>query len=213
MKRLTSKNAGRLLLIIGGVLLLVGLGLGWYQRHQSKQVVSQASSAQPAPDSTKPTPAQVDNYTVAPDLPRYITISKINIKARVMALGVTKDNQIDAPGNVHDAGWYNKSSKPGNPGAMLIDGHVSSWEANGVFHDLSKLRPGDTVQIEKGDKSSISYRVVKSQTYDADKVDMNEVLAPVNGVKNGLNLITCAGKVIKGTNQFDKRVVVFTEQI
>ena len=59
----------------------------------------------------------------------------------------------------------------------------------------------------------LAYKVIKTQTYDADNVDMAAVLAPVNPGTKALNLITCAGNVIKGTNQFDKRVVVYAQQI
>jgi hypothetical protein len=38
---------------------------------------------------------------------------------------------------------------------------------------------------------------------------MAAVLRPVAGSSQGLNLITCAGSVKPGTNEFDKRQVVF----
>jgi hypothetical protein len=41
---------------------------------------------------------------------------------------------------------------------------------------------------------------------------MAEAMAPVVSGKQGLNLITCTGDVIPGTNHFNERIVVFTEQ-
>jgi hypothetical protein len=64
-----------------------------------------------------------------------------------------------------------------------------------------------------GDDSKINYKVTKSQTYSFANVDMNAVLSPVTSNTNGLNLITCTGDVIPGTNEFSQRVVVFAEQI
>jgi hypothetical protein len=38
---------------------------------------------------------------------------------------------------------------------------------------------------------------------------MSALLSPINAGKPGLNLITCTGDVIKGTNDFTERIVVF----
>jgi hypothetical protein len=96
---------------------------------------------------------------------------------------------------------------------MLIDGHVSSWTSHGIFYGLKTLVAGDTIQIERGDGAILAYKVVKSQTYTTSKVDMAAALTPINPRKPGLNLITCTGNVMAGTNEFNQRVVVFAEQV
>jgi sortase (surface protein transpeptidase) len=169
-------------------------------------------AAADVPSTVKPTPAAIYNYVVAPDLPRYITIPKIGVHARVLQIGVKTDGSLDTPHNVYDAAWYTGSAKPGQAGASLIDGHVSSWTAHGVFYSLNKLTSGDVIQIERGDGSIITYKVIKTQTYDADNVDMQQAITPVTPGKPGLNLITCAGKVKSGTSEFNKRLVIFAEQ-
>jgi LPXTG-site transpeptidase (sortase) family protein len=163
-----------------------------------------------SPSAKRPSPATVTSYTVPPDNPRYITIPSIGIgQTRVISLG-TKNNQISTPDNIYDTGWYNTSAKPGQDGAMFIFGHVSSWEANGIFYDLKKLKAGDQVIIQRGDGKSYTYIVNKSKVYPVDQVDMNKVLKPIDSNKPGLNLMTCTGQVIKGTNNFSERLVVFT---
>jgi len=204
--------APRLLLGLSVVLMVIGLGLAFHQQRQNAQAVKKAIAAGIAPSTVKPPQKQVDNYVVAPDMPRYLTIPKLSVKARVQAVGLTKDGQIGSPANVYDTAWYNGSSKPGQPGVALIDGHVSSWTTKGVFYGIGTLTPGDSIQIERGDGTVFNYSVVKTQTYDASNVDMTALLNPIDPSKSGLNLITCAGDVIKGTNDFDKRVVVFATQ-
>ena len=199
------------------LVLLSGIYASWLQ-HKNNQTGYDAPEAtgtpsEPAPSTEKPKDNAFENYQVPPDSPRYIFIPKISVRAMVKSVGVTANNQIESPGNVFDVGWFNKSAKPGQPGAVVMDGHISSWEANGVFHQLKDLEQGDTMTVERGDGTTFTYKVVESQTYDADKVDMVAALAPVNPDKPGLNLISCTGKVIKGTNDFDKRLVVFAEQI
>ena len=216
-KKLASRRFAnylpRLLLALSAVLMIIGLGLAFHQQQVNVQTVKQATASGLAPSTVKPAPSQMDTYTVAPDLPRYLIIPKLTVKARVGAVGLTKAGAIGSPTNVYDTDWYNGSSKPGQPGVTLIDGHVSSWTTHGVFYSLDKLQAGDAIQIERGDGALLNYSVVKTQTYDADNIDMSAVLSPVDPTKSGLNLITCAGDVIKGTNEFNERIVIFASQV
>lgn len=183
----------------------------------SKKVDSQPAAStgasDAAPSVTPPNPKSVRNYFVAPDLAKYIKIPKLGVSARVLQLGIKNSGELAAPTNVFDTGWYTGSAKPGQAGATLIDGHVSSWTTHGVFYGIKNLSAGDAIQIVKGDNSVLTYRVVKTQVYDADKVDMQAAVTPVTQNKSGLNLITCGGHVKKGTNDFDQRLIVFSELV
>jgi sortase (surface protein transpeptidase) len=98
---------------------------------------------------------------------------------------------------------------------MLISGHsghVPGLSAYGIFYELKTLIAGDTIQVERGNGTIFSYKVVKSKVYKSTNVDMAAALKPINPNKPGLNLISCTGDVIAGTNQLDERVVVFAEQ-
>lgn len=181
-------------------------------RQANNQAIHQALASPAAPQTIKPTPSAFNSYQVPALDPRYISIPKINVKAIVTAAGLTSNGAIGTPNNVFNTAWYNRSSKPGQPGAVLIDGHVSSWTTNGVFYNLRMLSVGDSIQIERGDGTIITYTVAKVQTYTAEAINMAKILAPIDPAKPGLNLITCAGDVIKGTNEFDKRIVVYSTQ-
>ncbi len=182
---------------------------------QVSALSKQASSGQnsPVPATAKPSSQTLSQYTVAPDLPRYLKISKLGVDARVRQVGLNQDGSLAAPSNVYDAAWYTASARPGQAGATLIDGHVSSWTTRGVFYGLSKLVAGDTVQIVRGDGTVLNYKVIKTVIYPADKVDMQAAMTPVTAGKSGLNLITCSGQVQKGTSQYKQRLIVFTEQL
>lgn len=166
-----------------------------------------------APATNAPSQSDIDGYAVAPTRPRIVTIPKIGVKARIVPEGVAKDGSLAAPANVYDTGWYTSSSLPGQAGAMLLDGHVSSWTTNGVFYNLKKLVAGDTISVERGDGKVLQYQVVKTQSYDAAAVDMQAAVTPVVPGKPGLNLITCTGKVKPGTSEFSQRLIVFTKQV
>jgi sortase (surface protein transpeptidase) len=126
---------------------------------------------------------------------------------------VSKTGALETPANVYDTAWFNQSALPGQPGAMLIDGHVSSWTTHGVFYGLKTLVAGDTIEVQRGDGTDFMYKVVRTQVYSAFSVDMKAALAPIVAGRSGLNLITCTGEVIPGTNEFNQRVMVFAEQI
>lgn len=196
------------LLAIGSIILVV--------RHDATAPKPPPDALQSisAPVSTAPSASAVADYTVPPTAPRYITIPAIGVgRTRVVKLGLKKNDAIDAPGNIYDTGWYDGSAKPGQAGAMFIYGHVSSWTANGVFYNLKDLKPGDRVFITRGDNKKFIYQVVSTKIYDYQHVDMNQVLSSVDSSKPGLNLMTCTGKVIPGTSEFNERLTVFTSLV
>lgn len=197
------------LLVAGVVLFICGLYLLTGFNKSTPQNVPTSTLV---PETAKPSTNDIDDHRVAADLPRTISIPSGSITARVFAVGTDQLNRIASPTNVYDVGWFNQSSKPGQPGVMVMNGHVSSSSTPGVFFNLKNLKAGDKIYVEQGDGSLHSFSVKENTTYDFDKVDMLKVLRPITANKLGLNLITCAGKVINGGNEFDKRVVVFAEQ-
>ena len=161
------------------------------------------------PSETRPSsPA---SYRVAPGLPRVITIAKLGVEARVLRTGVSASNEIKTPNNIHDVGWYEGSARPGENGAVFIDGHVHGPTLPGAFVDLKKLKSGDKITIERGDGKIFTYHVVKSQSYDKNNVDMGAAFSSAVPGKPGLNLMTCDGKYDK-SGEYQRRLVVFAVQ-
>jgi sortase (surface protein transpeptidase) len=180
----------------------------------AKKANNPANGSGVVPSTTKPSPSAVSNYVVAPNLPRYLKIPKLGVDARVLQAGVTASGALGTPPNVFDSAWYTGSAEPGQPGAMLIDGHVSSWSTAGVFYGLRTLQPGDTIQIVRGDGTVFNYQVVKTETYTATSVSMMQAaMTPVTPGTSGLNLISCTGDVIPGTSLFNARIVVFAQEV
>lgn len=169
--------------------------------------------AQEGTDTTKPHASALANYKVADDLPRALYIEKLGIAARIKPMGVNNDGSIQAPINIYDSGWCNGSVKPGQIGAMFIDGHASGASREGLFAYLDTLSVGDQISVEKGDGTRLNYKVVHTAVVDLDKVDMKSMLLPYGNALRGLNLMTCTGHWVNEANTMDKRVLVYTEQI
>lgn len=164
-------------------------------------------------DETEPTPQTLSEHKVAPDEPRMLKIAKLGINARVLSMGVNLDNTIQAPINIYDSGWYKDSAKPGQSGAVFINAHASGPTREGLFAYLDTLQVGDEVEIEKGDGSTVRYRVVHNETIDLKKVDMGKVLSTYNGAEKGLNLMTCNGSWLQDSRTYDHRTMIYTEQV
>lgn len=197
------------LIIFGSILAIAAGIMVWHQHSLPKPPPGTVQTASP-----KPTEAEINNYTVPPDNPKYIAIPTIGVSpARVIRLGLLSNKSIATPDNVYDTGWYDGSAKPGQSGAMFIYGHVSSWTAKGVFYNLKKLEPGDKVIITRGDNKKFTYEVVSSKVYNYKHVNMRAALSPIDPSKPGLNLMTCTGQVIKGTSEFNERLVVFASLV
>ncbi len=201
--------------VMASVLFVCGIGVVITQLRTNNHAVAQvrkvaqtANAVAAAPDEERP-----DNlaaYSVPAAQPRYIRIAEIGVEARVRRLGVDAKSQLLAPANIHDAGWYEDSAKPGDAGgAILIDGHVHGPSQPGVFYDLKKLQPGSLIQLERGDGKKLSFKVVKLQSYESGEVDMAAALTPAVPGKVGLNVITCDGKLKPGTTEYQKRLIVF----
>lgn len=158
------------------------------------------------PDETPPIDA-CKNYTVAPTLPRHITIESIGVSACIEHVGVDQNNQVAVPTNIHLAGWYTQGPIPGQQGVSLIDGHVLGRYGDAVFADLANVKANDIVKIEFGDKTVKEFEIFSSQTFSLED-SQDEFLKQVPGVDSQLTLITCGGDFDSSSQTYSDRVVV-----
>jgi len=197
--------------VFGIAALALGIwGLISYYHVKQGGIPAPTHTATQSPD--KPSEQPVPSYSVPADQPKEITLPAIKAKGFIQKVGVDKNNQIVAPGNIHMAGWYTGSPKPGEPGLSIIDGHVNGVYAKAVFHDLIRLKPDDTFTVSYGDNSVRSFRVVKVDSVPVDQAT-KALFNRDQTIKNQLNVITCGGKFIKSSNSYEKRVIVMAEAV
>lgn len=211
-------HIGRWLFIAAFVALLAAagwFGYRWFITGVQPPIVPlpAAALADPSVDEALVSQSAIDNYKVPATHPRYISIPALNItKARVQKVGLTKANTIDTPKNISDAAWYSASATPGQGyGQVVIDGHNGGISRDGIFANLSSLKDGDTVIIERGDGKRFTYTVVENKTEslkEANTTGMKRLLTPYDTSQEGLGLITCAGNWVPRDKVFNKRVLV-----
>ena len=145
--------------------------------------------------------------------PKRIVISKIGVDSLVQNVGIDQNQQIAVPNNIHIAGWFIDSVRPGESGLSIIDGHVNGVSSDeGVFKRLNELAEGDTVQIIMGDDSVVDFNVYSNQ--EIATADSASVLySQVPEIENQLNLITCTGNFDRAVRQYDKRQITILERL
>lgn len=180
------------------------------------ETASVAGVQDAAQEGSDKTPVDDDIFTshmVAADEPRYFQIPSLDIDARVLPMGINSTGSIQAPINIFDTGWYTDSVKPGEVGAVFIDGHASIEFREGVFGYIDALSIGDRVSVETGDGTQYDYDVVNIETVPLEGLDMRKALLPQDGVLRGLNIMTCVGEYLPDQQTYDQRLIVYTKQV
>lgn len=148
-------------------------------------------------DETEITDSDRENYKVAAEKPRFLSIESIGVKdSRILQIAITTSGALGTPVNIYDTGWYNASAAPGNGGVGLYDGHNGGPTMTGVFKRLPELAAGDIITIERGDGNVFKYRVVDSETVPLSEADrkMSWAMQSPEPGRESISLITCTGE-------------------
>lgn len=145
-----------------------------------------------------------------PGLPTVLSIPKLEINAPITSVGLNAKGEIGVTEEAMRVAWYRGSPRPGLRGSAVISGHFDTKTVKeAIFHDLSKLKKGDKIEVldNQGQKWRFKVKELKTYTYDDPAL---EVFA-TNGSKSLLNLITCVGDWLPDKKVYSDRLVVFTE--
>lgn len=140
--------------------------------------------------------------------PTEIRIPAIDVRTAVDVVGLDAIGQVEVPEDVSRAGWYRFSSKPGSgEGSTVIVAHVDGVDQGaGVFYDLRKVRPGDTVTLTRADERTVTYEIVAREIFDKDRVPLRELFSRSGPER--LTLITCGGPFDPASLEYTDNVVV-----
>lgn len=185
---------------------------------KTQEVLGQSQGAgQPTgsdPSEEKVSEDDIINYQVGPEMPRYLRLPTLGVFARIKHTGLTPEGAVDAPANIYDTSWYDRSARPGDAtGSSLILGHVQGRSAPGVFKEIEKLKTGDRFSVEKGNGDVIEYEVTKGEEFSLDNLDMREILSAIDPAAHDLKLMTCSGSYDAETESYNSRYVVYAKTV
>ena len=92
--------------------------------------------ASAAPDGLTPLstlPAVPEPVMLAAAPPVALQIPAIEVRTRLIRLGLTRQGTLQVPSSPSVAGWYTASPRPGEIGSSIIAGHIDSYLGPGSF--------------------------------------------------------------------------------
>ena len=147
---------------------------------------------------------------VVPGYPLYLTIPALGVQAKVEQVGVDNQNNMDIPRDPNNAAWFKPGTVPGQVGNSVMDGHLDWYGIpQGIFFYRSSLKPGDRLYV-RDDKGTDRAFVVTGQLLCVyNKCPLQDVFGKTSLTR--LNLITCAGVFNRASQNYDKRLVIYSE--
>lgn len=181
-----------------------------------------ASASEAFPNTTRDPPATTalkpsssaaprSPQALAPSVPLSVKAAAVGIDSRLLQVGVNNDGTVEVPATYQTAAWYRLGPTPGALGPAVIVGHVDSFEGPGVFFKLGAMRPGQTIDVARADKTVAHFRVDAVDSYPKDQFPTKAVYGPVDYA--GLRLITCGGTFDANTKSYEANIVVYASLV
>lgn len=168
-----------------------------------------ADSAGPEQVDEEPQPVGLDRAE-----PLSIRIPSIGVDSPLHALGLDEDGTLQVPSGdrFDEAAWYDGSPTPGEIGPSVIEGHVTNLSRGpSVFFDLGALRPGDLVEVDRQDGSTVTFEVYDLGSFPKDAFPRVAVYGNTDEAE--LRLITCGGVYDEQARHHVDNVVVFARMV
>jgi sortase (surface protein transpeptidase) len=143
--------------------------------------------------------------------PVRLIVPAIGVRTDLIRLGLTTAGTLQVPDSTSVAGWYDRSPRPGQPGAAIIAGHIDSLAGPAVFFRLASLRPGNRAYVRRADGTLAVFRVTAVRSYLKSRFPTAAVYGPAPGPQ--LRLITCGGTFDHATGSYLSNVVVYAVQV
>ncbi len=146
-----------------------------------------------------------EDQCIRGSVPAKVTIEAIEVDAEVEILE-TVGGVMQAPTGAEDVAWYKETARLGEPGNIVIAGHLNYWGVpEGVFFALGTLEQGDLIEITGEDDKTYLYEVEWVRQEDATQPSSEDVLGQTD--EERVTLITCGGEWDPSITEYDERTV------
>ena len=168
-----NRTITRITRIVGWGLLIVILACTlkvfiWEQNYYKNETKSARASSPAVLNGIEPignlgieetSGEKYNNHVVEKDMPRYLEIERLEIKAIINPSKTEVSGKLPLPSNIHQLSWFGGSGKPGNVDAIIISGISTYKDNSGVFKNLDSLEKGDKIKLTRGDNEIFEYTV------------------------------------------------------
>lgn len=167
------------------------------------QVVQQ----QPTPSASETAPRRV--RPLARSVPSRLRIPKLHVNSPIMRLGLNADRTIQVPplSRPNMTGWWDGGPTPGEKGASVILGHNIGNGRPSVFEKLGTLKPGDRVEVTRGNGSVATFEVTKLEEIPKSSFPTQKVYGKLS--YPGIRLITCGGRFDASWGHHVDNIIVY----
>ncbi|MCX5385244.1 class F sortase [Streptomyces sp. NBC_00083] len=185
-----ARSAAAALFLLAAGASATGCGSDAAQPATPPPSISAASSAPASPRAAAPLPAS---------RPVRVRIPSAGVDAApVLDLGLAADGSVEVP-SVADAdriGWYDKGVTPGQTGPAVLIGHFDTVEGPAVLRDVSKVKVGDLVTVDRADGRTARFTVRALEQVDKKTFPTAKVYGDTD--RPELRIITCGGALTGG---------------
>ncbi len=146
----------------------------------------------------------------APGYPAYLTIPTLGVQAKVEHVGVDSAGNMAIPNDPNNAAWFQPGTVPGNVGNAVVDGHLDWYGIpQGIFYYLSNLKSGDRLYVRDNNGIDRAFVVTQQLVCIYNKCPLQDTFGVTNLTR--LNLITCAGVFNTSSQNYNKRLIVYSQ--
>lgn len=164
-------------------------------------------------ESQQQTISRAETTQTTPSLfgqPSRLKIPALGVDVVIEEVGMDEKGNMDVPRDPNNAAWYTLGHKIGSNGSAVIAAHYDLPSGDpAVFYRLSSLTQGDTIEVEDGDGTTLTYEVEESGMYPFNDFPLQRVFN-TTGIAR-LNLITCDGAWNSSEGTYSSRLVVYTK--
>jgi LPXTG-site transpeptidase (sortase) family protein len=129
------------------------------------------------------------------------------IDLALIEVGVEENGTMEAPKDWNLGGWFYRSSKPGQRGNIIVNGHYDDeFGRPAAFYQLKNLTIGDRVFLVDEFGRNYPYQITEIFYIDIDDPNRLTILEDVDD-NSELTLITCGGVWIENRG-YNQRLVV-----
>jgi LPXTG-site transpeptidase (sortase) family protein len=165
-----QRRSWRRTVVAGGFIAAAGV-IAWFGIAGGRPASASPATVTIAPASPAEPSAEIPALPQG-GLPTRLVVTRVGIDAGITEVGVISDDGVAVWETAwRAAGHHMDSARPGQPGNMVITGHVSVADKRNlaVFSALDKVAPGDIVEVYSGDEV-FRYKVNKIAVVPASSV-------------------------------------------